>query len=72
MEKACGFERVKNKIDIFERGRIRVWLGTRGQFIVYLIDEDTTAGHYIRAVEYLHNFQNLIHALAGTELEVKL
>lgn len=58
----CKFQKVKNKIDIFEKGRIRLWLGSRGQSLVYLIEEDTTTGHYINSIEYLHELQLLFLA----------
>lgn len=68
----CGFENKKYKIDVFEKGRIRVWIGSRGQYLVYLIEEDTTTAHYICSIEYVHTFQNLIFALTQTELEINL
>lgn len=68
----CGFEKKQHKIDIFEMGRIRIWIGSRGQFIAYLIEEDSTNAHFINSYQYLHQLQNLIHALTGKELEINL
>ena len=67
--KRFGFEKVKNKIGVYEKGRLRIWLGSRGAFLVYLIEEDTTTGHHIpSANEYVHQLQNLYFALTQTEL----
>ena len=68
----CGFEKVKNKIDIFEKKRLRLFIGSRGQFLAYLIEEDTTSAHYINSYEYLHQLQNLYFALTGEELKINL
>jgi hypothetical protein len=69
-----GFEKVKNKIDIFELGRLRIWVGGRGAFLAYLIEEDTTSAHYIPNgdLNYLHQLQNLYFALTGEELKIEL
>jgi hypothetical protein len=55
----CGFEKVMNKIDIFEKGRVRIWVGSRGQSSAYWIEEDTTNGHYLGCYEFLHELQLL-------------
>lgn len=67
-----GFEKVKNKIDIYEIGRLRIWSGSRGRYLAYLIEEDTTFGHYIPVpIEYVHELQNLFFALCKQELTIK-
>lgn len=69
--KKFSFEKEKNKIDIFFKGRLRVYLGARGQCLIYLIEEDTTTGHCIpNTIEYVHTLQNLYYCLYGKELEI--
>lgn len=69
----CGFEKEQNKIDIYTRGRLRLWIGARGSCLCYLVEEDTTTGHYIpKQVSYLHQLQNIYFSLTGEELDVKL
>ena len=64
-----GFEKIIGKIDIYEKGRLRIWLGLIGQSLCYLIEEDTTSAHYIpNSIEYVHQIQNLYFALFGEEL----
>jgi hypothetical protein len=64
-----GFEKIIGKIDIYEKGRLRIWVGSRGQSLCYLIEEDTTSAHYIpNSIEYVHQIQNLYFALFGEEL----
>lgn len=64
-----GFEKIRNKVDIFEIGRIRFWLGVGGRCLVYIIEENTTTGHYLPiTIEYVHQLQNLYFALTGEEL----
>lgn len=64
-----GFKEIPNKIDIFELGRIRIWMGARGQSLVYLIEEDTTTGHYIpNNLGYVHQLQNMCLTLTGEEI----
>jgi hypothetical protein len=70
--KWCGFEKVKNKVDIFEKGRIRLALGARGQTLAYLIEEDTINCHYINSYEYLHQIQILYMAHKNTPLKITL
>jgi hypothetical protein len=66
-----GFQKIAHKIDIFEKERIRVWLGSRGSCLCYLIEEDTTTAHYIsNTFEYIHQLQNLYFALTGEELKL--
>ena len=67
----CGFMKEKG-IDVYSLGRLRLWIGTRGKSLCYLIEEDTTTGHYITSIEYIHQLQNLVFALTGEELDVKL
>ena len=62
-----GFDKSKGKIDIYEKGRLRVWLGGRGQCLCYIIEENTTTGHYISSIEFVHQLQNLYFALTGEE-----
>ena len=65
-----GFEKIIGKIDIYEKDRLRIWVGSRGQSLCYLIEEDTTSAHYIpNSIEYVHQIQNLYFALFGKELE---
>lgn len=67
-----GFKKIKGKIDIFEIDRLRLWMGSRGQCLVYLIEENTTAAHYIpNVIEHVHQLQNLYFALFGKELILK-
>ena len=64
-----GFEKIIGKIDIYEKDRLRIWVGSRGQSLCYLIEEDTTSAHYIpNSIEYVHQIQNLYFALFGKEL----
>ena len=64
-----GFEKIIGKIDIYEKDRLRIWLGSRGRSLCYLIEEDTTSAHYIpNSIEYVHQIQNLYFALFGKEL----
>lgn len=71
LEKA-GF--VKDSgIDVYKNGRLRVWVGARGKFLCYLIEENTTTGHYIpNSFVALHQLQNLYFALTGEELNISL
>lgn len=65
------FEKIEDKIDIFERDRLRIWLGGSGQSLAYLIEEDTTIAHYIpNKVKYVHQLQNLYFALTAKELKL--
>ena len=67
-----GFEKNKNKVDIYELGRLRIWIGSNGRCLAYLIEEDTTFGHYIPVpIEYVHQLQNLYFAITGEELTIK-
>jgi len=69
----CGFVKNKHKIDVYEKGRIRIWFNGRGGALAYLIEEDTAVGHYIPIeLSSVHQLQNFIYALTGEELEVKL
>ena len=69
----CGFVKELGKIDIFIQGRLRLWLGVRGETLCYLVEEDTTTGHFIpNGIAYLHQLQNIYFALTGEELKVNL
>jgi hypothetical protein len=64
-----GFEKQKGKIDIFEKSRLRIWIGARGQSLCYLVEENTTSAHYIpNSLEHVHQLQNLYFALTGIDL----
>jgi hypothetical protein len=65
------FEKIEGKVDIFDKDRLRVWLGDSGQSLAYLIEEDTTIAHYIpNRFKYVHQLQNLYYALTGKELKL--
>jgi hypothetical protein len=66
----AGLIKIENKIDIYEIGRIRFWVGSRGQTLVYLIEESTTRGHYIRTISFVHEVQNVVYWLYGEELPI--
>lgn len=67
----CGFQLAPQRISIYEKGLLRLWLGHTG-CIAYLINKDTRESHYIRDIQHLHQLQNLYFALTGEELEIKL
>jgi hypothetical protein len=65
--KWCGFVKPQNR-DCVIRGRIQVW-----KQMCYLIEEDTMKAHWIPVkLEHLHQLQNLVYAIEGKELEVKI
>lgn len=67
-----GFKEIKNKVDIFEKDRLRIWLSNSGQSLAYLIEEDTSSGHHIPCnLEYVHQLQNLYFVLTNKELIYK-
>jgi len=69
----CGFVKEHRKIDIFSKGRLRLWFGVRRETLCYLIEEDTATGHYIpNPITSVHQLQNLYWCLCGKELEVNL
>jgi hypothetical protein len=66
------FEKIKGKIDIFEKDRLRIWLSNSGQSLAYLIEEDTSNCHYIPCnLKYVHQLQNLYFVLTNKELIYK-
>lgn len=66
------FKEIKNKVDIFEKDRLRIWLSNSGQSLAYLIEEDTSNGHYIPCnLKYVHQLQNLYFVLTNKELIYK-
>lgn len=68
----CGFEKKAGKTSIFELGIIRIWLGSKGVGIAYLITKDNSALYIPNQVQHLHQLQNLLFTLTGRELDIKL
>jgi len=67
----CGFQLAPQRISIYEKGLLRLWLGHTG-CIAYLINKDTRESHYIRDIQHLHQLQNVYYALTGEELSIYL
>lgn len=67
-----GFELQPQRISIWIKGRVKIWLGHNGA-VAYLRHEDKDESYYIpNPVQNLHQLQNLVFVLTGTELEIKL
>ena len=66
-----GFDKKKNKEGIFEKSRLRLYLGNG--CLCYLIDEDNESGYYIPngGIKFVHELQNLYFTMTGEELQLK-
>jgi hypothetical protein len=57
------------RISIYIKGRVSLWLGHTGA-LAHILEENTNAAHYIPngGVKHLHQLQNLYFALTDDEL----
>lgn len=63
----CGFE---CETDSFGDGQIAKWY-QKDEFKWTNLDGLMYAGKYLEHIKFVHQLQNLIHALTGTELGIK-
>ena len=65
----CGFELIPQKISIYQKDKLRLWVGIG--CICYLIDKNNKS-HYMLDIKHLHHLQNLFFSVTGSELKINL